>query len=59
VVTVTGLTTFDYKVWLNGAVVLSGAIADGSLEFSTDTPGTYTIEVVNGDQTGYVEVMAV
>lgn len=58
VVTVTGLTNFTYKIWLNEAVVMSGTISDGSLEFSTDTPGTYTIEVINGNDTGYTEVTA-
>jgi hypothetical protein len=58
VVTVHGLTTFNYRVWLSGVVVLSGTISDGSLEYSTDTPGAYTIEVMDGNSTGYVEVVA-
>jgi hypothetical protein len=58
VITVPGLTVFDYKLWLNGVVVASGSIADGSLEFSTDTPGVYTVEVFNGDDTGYITVTA-
>jgi hypothetical protein len=59
VVTVPSLSVFDYRIWLDGEVVLAGSIADGSLAFSTDTRGVYLIEIIDGDDTGYVTVVAV
>lgn len=59
VISVPSLSVFDYKIWLNDEVVASGSIADGSLEFSTDTPGVYLVEIIDGDDTGYVNVEAV
>lgn len=51
---------FDYKFWRDGALVASGNITDGTLEYSTNTPGTLLFEVKNPAnwETGYIEVIA-
>lgn len=59
VISVDGLTVFDYQIWLWGEVIASGTVNDGSLEFSTDTVGVYLVEIFDGDDTGHIEVEAV
>lgn len=51
---------FDYTYWRDTILVDSGAIADGNLEFSTNTPGTYLFETreQGGYATGYIEIIA-
>lgn len=58
VITSAGLNSFDYRVWRNGAIVLSGSINDGSLDFSTNEAGVYLVEFIDGTSTGYKEITA-
>lgn len=55
-----GLTSFDYNIyWIDEGrqLIASGNGVDGQLNFSTDTAGSYLIEFVSGQQTGYTEVI--
>ena len=54
-------TTFDYNVYSGIDIVLSGSVDDGSLEFSTNVPGRYTIEIKEQGayRTGYINLEVV
>lgn len=53
------LTTFNYRVYQAGAVILNGTVSDGILEFSTDAPGAYVIEIISNGNVGHITVEAV
>jgi hypothetical protein len=54
------LTDFDYVIWQGSDISSSGSVSDGSIEFSANEPGTYTIEIIEQgtNRTGYIEVIA-
>jgi hypothetical protein len=38
-------TNFDYTVWVNGTISISGSISDGTMEYSSNQSGIHTIEI--------------
>lgn len=56
IITCAGLASFNATIWRNNQIVESWndvLVADGSLEFSTNMPGTYVIGVRDGNNTGF------
>lgn len=54
-------TNLDYVIWRNGAIALSGSIADGTLGLTAIESGTYLAEIKEQGsyRTGYITVEAV
>jgi hypothetical protein len=52
---------FEYLVTLDGAVSVSGSVADGTQELSVVEAGTYLVEIRDPDglATGFVEIVGV
>jgi len=55
---ISGQMAFDYKLMQENIVKLVGSVNDGTLVFSTDIAGTYTVELKIGNATGYAQVEA-
>lgn len=54
-------TDMDYRIYRDDVFRLSGSVADGSIEYSSNTPGTYVFEITEPGtyNTGYVQVEVV
>jgi hypothetical protein len=52
--------TFDYRVWVDGIESVSGSVADGTMEYSTNKVGAHTIEIKDPASyaTGYAIIVA-
>lgn len=50
--------SFNCEVWLGNELVLTKAITDGTIEFSTPLAGLYLLIARQGQKTGYHEVTA-
>lgn len=55
---VTGLTSFAFTVWHDGVLSNTATANDGVLELSAAQTGVYLVEVVSGNNSGYIEVIA-
>ncbi len=56
---IAGQTNFNYRLMRENIVIEAGVITDGVLEFATDDPAVYLIELKIGSQTGYAKVEAI
>ena len=56
-------TNLDYKIYRDGSLHLSGSVGDGSIEYSSNTPGDYVFEIIDPNpenfKTGYVQLEVV
>jgi hypothetical protein len=55
------VTNMDYNIYRDDEMHLSGSVGDGSIEYSTNTPGTYIFEIIEPGthNTGYVQLEVV
>lgn len=56
---IAGQTAFSYRLMRENILIEEGAVNDGVLEFASDDPALYTVELKVGNSTGYAQVAVI
>lgn len=59
IITLSGQTSFAYRVFFEHQVVSQGNVIDSSIQLQTDTPGQYVVELSLNNNTGYILLEAI